>query len=115
MVGLGLTRAFFPHGLGHSLGLQVHDVGMRLTKPSQENPFLRNTSVITAGQVVTIEPGLYFIPSLLDGALKGAGARSINHSLLKELMPFGGIRIEDNILATVAGPVNLTSMNQSFS
>ncbi len=109
MVSTGITRAFFPHGLGHSLGLQVHDVGMRLTKPSADNRFLRNTSVITAGQVVTIEPGLYFIPSLLDGVLKGPNARSINQSLLKELMPFGGIRIEDNILATVDGPVNLTA------
>ena len=108
MVASGITRAFFPHGLGHSLGLQVHDVGMRLTKPSADNPFLRNTSVITAGQVVTIEPGLYFIPTRLDGVLKGPSVRSINETLLKELMPFGGIRIEDNILATVDGPVNLT-------
>jgi Xaa-Pro dipeptidase len=108
MVAGGLTRSFFPHGLGHSLGLQVHDVGMRLTKSDSKNPYLRNTSVITAGQVVTIEPGCYFIPTQMAVALNGPLSRSINHELLAALTPFGGIRIEDNILATTAGPVNLT-------
>ncbi len=108
MVGVGLTRLFFPHGLGHSLGLQVHDVGMRLRQPSVANPYLRNTSVITAGQVTTIEPGLYFIPNLMQQAQKGPLAGAIHHKLLESLIPFGGIRIEDNILATDSGPINLT-------
>jgi Xaa-Pro dipeptidase len=108
MVASGLTRVFFPHGLGHSLGLQVHDVGMRLTKAGEKNPYLRNTSVITAGQVVTIEPGCYFIPSQISGAMAAAHGRFINTSTLEALRPFGGIRIEDNILATQTGPVNIT-------
>jgi Xaa-Pro dipeptidase len=108
MVASGLTRLFFPHGLGHSLGIQVHDVGMKLTKPSKENPYLRNTSVMTAGQVVTIEPGIYFIPKLMKDALTGSHKTFVNEGLVRELMPFGGIRIEDDILITDRGPVNLT-------
>src|SRR5262249_6748164 len=60
-VALGVTRAFFPHGLGHSLGLQCHDVGCATIAPKKENPFLRNTTVIAPDQVFTIEPGVYFI------------------------------------------------------
>ena len=108
MVASGLTRTFFPHGLGHSLGLQVHDVGMRLKKAVAKNPYLRNTSVITAGQVVTIEPGCYFIPSQISSVIATPHGRSINTSTLDALTPFGGIRIEDNILATQTGPVNIT-------
>lgn len=107
-VNTGLTRVFFPHGLGHSLGLQVHDVGMKTKKPSGENKFLRNTSEMTQGQVVTIEPGLYFIPSLLREALASKQGSSIDKSQVERLSQFGGIRIEDDILATDAGAVNLS-------
>ena len=107
-VNTGLTRVFFPHGLGHSLGLQVHDVGMKTKKPSGQNKFLRNTSEMTQGQVVTIEPGLYFIPSLLQDALASQHASSIDKSQVERLSQFGGIRIEDDILATDAGAVNLS-------
>ena len=64
LVERGVTRALFPHGLGHSLGLQVHDVGMRLRAPRPDNRFLRNTSAIEIGQVFTIEPGCYVIDAL---------------------------------------------------
>jgi Xaa-Pro dipeptidase len=86
----------------------VHDVGMKLAKPSAENPYLRNTSMITAGQVVTIEPGVYFIPKLMQDALTGPKKAFVNEALVKGLMPFGGIRIEDDILVTTQGPINLT-------
>jgi Xaa-Pro dipeptidase len=108
LVAGGVTRLFFPHGLGHSLGLQVHDVGMRLKNPALENPYLRNTSKITAGQVCTIEPGLYFIPTLMKRLVEGHARSAVDTKMLDALMPFGGIRIEDNILATDSGPVNLT-------
>jgi Xaa-Pro dipeptidase len=81
---------------------------MRLKQPSASNRYLRNTSVITAGQVTTIEPGIYFIPDLMTKALSGPFGGVIDQKLLSELMPFGGIRIEDNILVTDSGPVNLT-------
>ena len=68
----GLTHPFFPHGVGHHLGIQVHDVAGRQADragtpapPPKEHPYLRNTRTIEPGQVFTIEPGIYFIPMLL--------------------------------------------------
>lgn len=109
-VASGITRAFFPHGLGHSLGLQCHDVGCALIKPRPDNPFLRNTSTIATGQCFTIEPGIYFIGSLLAKLRDGAHAAAIDWPLVSELSKFGGIRIEDDLVVTdgaVAGR-NLT-------
>jgi Xaa-Pro dipeptidase len=96
-VGRGLTRAFYPHGLGHSLGLQTHDVGCGLRAPRAENPFLRNTTVIAAAQVFTVEPGIYFIPDLLDPLRQGAGGAGIDWRTVDALAPLGGIRIEDDL------------------
>jgi len=107
-VQTGLTRLLFPHGLGHSLGIQVHDVGMRRTEPRADNRFLRNTSVIEEGQVFTVEPGLYFIDHLLNEAKVGAHADTLDWDLVDELRPFGGIRIEDNVLVKGRGVRNLT-------
>lgn len=105
----GLTRVLFPHGLGHSLGIQVHDVGMRKTDPRTDNRYLRNTSTIAEGQVFTIEPGLYFIESLLAEAKAGAHADALDWDLVDQLRPFGGIRLEDNILVLADGVRNLTA------
>lgn len=96
LVARGVTRKLFPHGLGHSLGITVHDVGMRPRLPRAENRFLRTTTAIAPGQVFTIEPGLYFIPALV-AELRATAAELIDWSLVEELTPFGGIRIEDNI------------------
>ncbi|WP_375176633.1 Xaa-Pro dipeptidase [Marinobacter mobilis] len=108
MVTAGITRAFFPHGLGHLLGVQVHDVGGKPVPPPVDAPFLRMTRTLEAGMVVTIEPGLYFIPSLLAPLLTGPLSAHMNRRLLDALMPCGGIRIEDNVLVTADGPRNLT-------
>ncbi len=107
-VQTGLTRVLFPHGLGHSLGIQVHDVGMRKTDPRPENRFLRNTSTIAEGQVFTVEPGLYFIDNLLAQAKAGAHADALDWDLVDQMRPFGGIRIEDNVLVLAKGVRNLT-------
>ncbi|MDX1454119.1 MAG: Xaa-Pro dipeptidase [Gammaproteobacteria bacterium] len=111
----GVTRAFFPHGLGHFLGLQVHDVGGLQASASggtidrpADHPFLRLTRDIDVDQVFTIEPGLYFIPSLLDDLKSGSGGKLVNWDRVRAFMPFGGIRIEDNIHVTADGHDNLT-------
>ncbi|WP_062374642.1 Xaa-Pro dipeptidase [Halomonas sp. KX33721] len=111
-VEAGITRAFCPHGLGHSLGIQVHDVaGLRQPDgtPSpapNAHPALRLTRPLQPGMVVTIEPGLYFIPMLL-APLRNQ-SHPVNWTLVDQLAVCGGIRIEDNILVTDSGSDNLT-------
>ena len=96
-VAEGLTRIFFPHGLGHSLGVQVHDVGCRKNPPRKDNAWLRNTRTIESGQVFTIEPGFYFIDALLDSVRKDS-ADSVVWERVDAVREYGGIRIEDNIV-----------------
>ncbi|MEO8843286.1 MAG: Xaa-Pro dipeptidase [Kofleriaceae bacterium] len=113
LVDRGVTRALLPHGLGHSLGVSTHDVGMKLRPPRLENKFLRNTSVIEAGQVFTIEPGVYFIASLLGPLREDDRARLVDWKAIEELLPFGGVRIEDNVFVRADGVRNLT--REAFS
>lgn len=108
LVDRGITRAFFPHGLGHSLGVTTHDVGMKLRPPRDNNKFLRNTSTIEAGQVFTIEPGCYVIDALLAPLKDDERARMVDWKVVDELRPFGGIRIEDNVVVQAQGTRNLT-------
>lgn len=108
LVDRGITRALFPHGLGHSLGVCVHDVGMKVRPPRADNKFLRNTSTIEAGHVFTIEPGIYFIDALLNPLKQEERGRMLDWKLIDELRPFGGIRIEDNVVVLERGIRNLT-------
>lgn len=114
-VASGLSKVFFPHGVGHLLGLQVHDVGgftadrdgtQRLPPP--EHPYLRLTRRLEPGFVVTIEPGLYFIDPLLREAHGSAHAQHIDWERVEALRPYGGIRIEDDVACSADGPENLT-------
>ena len=111
----GCIRPFMPHGLGHHLGIMVHDVGGRLASPEgafqdppAAHPTLRTTRTLEPGHVLTVEPGLYFIPMLLRPFREGAHAASFDWKLIDELTPLGGMRIEDNILVTETGSENLT-------
>lgn len=112
----GLTRVFFPHGIGHMLGLQVHDVAgfwadeeATLIPRPPLDPALRLTRKLEPGFVVTLEPGLYFIDSLLAPLRKDATRRDLlDWAQIEALRPFGGVRIEDNLALTATGHVNLT-------
>jgi len=108
LVDRGVTRALFPHGLGHSLGVTVHDVGLKPRPPRPENRFLRNTSVIEPGQVFTIEPGIYVIDGLLAPLQADDRQALVDWAAIAELRPFGGIRIEDNVVVEPRGVRNLT-------
>ncbi|WP_176736995.1 Xaa-Pro dipeptidase [Oligoflexus tunisiensis] len=114
-IDLGLTMAFFPHGLGHMLGVFVHDVGGKqldregaVSAPDPRFPKLRTTRPLQPGTVVTIEPGVYFIKMLLDPIRQGPNSRNLNWALIDRLMPCGGIRIEDNIHIHDQGIRNIT-------
>ncbi len=114
MLEAGLTTTFLPHGLGHFLGVQVHDVAGRTASdgtdlPAPEtHPFLRLTRSLEAGNVVTVEPGLYFIPSLLDRLRQSPLSKQMDWNAIAELVPFGGVRIEDDVVVALETPRNLT-------
>jgi Xaa-Pro dipeptidase len=112
---LGVTSVFFPHGIGHLLGLQVHDVGGVMgdtlgneRQRPEGHPYLRLTRMLEPGVVVTVEPGIYLIDSLLAAAHADSRRAHIDWAVVEELKPFGGIRIEDNVVTTAAQPENMT-------
>jgi len=114
-VASGVTQVFLPHGIGHLLGLEVHDVGGLLRAPEggeiprpQGHPYLRLTRPLEPGFVVTMEPGIYFIPQLLTAARADGRGRHINWARVETLSRFGGIRIEDDLAVTATGCENLT-------
>ena len=111
----GVSSAFFPHGLGHPIGLQVHDVagfqqserGGNIARPAG-HPYLRMTRVLEPGMVVTIEPGLYFIDMLLDELKAKPHANDVDWAKVDHFRQYGGIRIEDDVVCTGNAPENLT-------
>ncbi|HEY1491190.1 MAG TPA: Xaa-Pro dipeptidase [Steroidobacteraceae bacterium] len=114
-VATGVTRVFLPHGIGHLLGIEVHDVGGFMRSPEggdvprpEGHPYLRLTRVLEEGFVVTMEPGIYFIEQLLEEARSDARAASINWTRVAALSRFGGIRVEDDLAVTGQGCENLT-------
>lgn len=111
----GISSTFFPHGLGHLLGLQVHDIGGHQTSPTGEitsppeaHPFLRMTKTLEPGFCVTIEPGMYFIDLLLDKLRASEHASLVNWSRVEAFKKYGGIRIEDDVVITEQGSENLS-------
>jgi len=114
-VAVGAHALFFPHGLGHMLGLDVHDmedlgedyVGytQKIKRSDQfGTSYLRLAKALEPGFVVTVEPGLYFIPKLID---QWKAAKNfvdfINYDKLEEYRHFGGVRIEDDVLVLKDG------------
>lgn len=114
-VQLGAHALFFPHGLGHMLGLDVHDMenlGENLVGYDENisrsdqfgTAYLRLAKKLKTGFVFTIEPGIYFIPPLIDLWRKeNKFAEFINYSKVETYKDFGGIRVEDDLLVTENG------------
>ena len=115
----GAHALFFPHGLGHMMGLDVHDM-----EPLGENnvgyndefkrsdqfglAYLRMAKRLEPGFVITVEPGIYFIPQLIaEWKSKNNHSEFIDYDKVDEYLDFGGIRIEDDILVTNEGPLVL--------
>lgn len=114
-VAAGAHALFFPHGLGHMMGLDVHDmenlgedyVGYNHTVKRSEQfglAYLRLAKELKPGFVLTVEPGIYFIPALIDQwKAEGKHTAFINYEKVEEYKGFGGIRIEDDVLVTETG------------
>jgi Xaa-Pro aminopeptidase len=115
MVADGIAGLFMPHGLGHNMGLDVHDMedlGENLVgydvdqtrSPQLGLGSLRMARVLQPGHVITDEPGIYFIPALIEQwKREGTDGGRVNYGKLKEYYDFGGIRLEDDVLVTEGG------------
>ena len=115
MVAKGIAGLFQPHGLGHNMGMDVHDMedlGENLVgyDPDQTRVkqlglgSLRMARRLKPGHVITDEPGIYFIPALIEKFKKeGLGYDFVNYSKLESYYDFGGIRLEDDVLITADG------------
>ncbi|KAJ0176056.1 hypothetical protein K1T71_008230 [Dendrolimus kikuchii] len=113
MIAGGVHGVLQPHGLGHLLGLDVHDVGGYLPhcppRPAGPLARLRTARRLLAGMVLTIEPGCYFIPRLLNSAQNNPEqSRFFDWNMMNRFRGFGGVRIEDDVLITENGVENLT-------
>jgi Xaa-Pro dipeptidase len=115
MMEENIFALFFPHGLGHFLGLDTHDVGGypkgvdRIERPGIK--FLRARRELLPGMVVTIEPGIYFVPAVLKPAIADPEKnRFLNTEKVESLLGFGGVRIEDDIIVTDDGIENMTNV-----
>ncbi len=114
-VAAGAHAMFYPHGLGHMMGLDVHDMeglGENLVGYSESvkrsdqfgTAYLRLGKELESGFVITVEPGIYFIPALIDRwKTEGKFMNFINYEKVESYKDFGGIRIEDDILVTDIG------------
>lgn len=116
----GAHGLFFPHGVGHLLGLDVHDLEnfgdlpsypKGMARPAQFGTRnLRLNLQLEPGWVVTVEPGFYVVPAILgDAALRQRFAGQVDFERAEAWLGFGGIRIEDDIAITTAAPENLTA------
>ncbi len=113
----GITSKFLPHGLGHLLGVQVHDLGGwqqnedgMIKEPPADHPYLRLNRTLEEDMVITVEPGIYFIEPLLAQLKASSQSVCVDWTLVDSLRPFGGIRIEDNIAIKAKGNDNYTRM-----
>ena len=121
MTADGIGGLFMPHGLGHNMGLDVHDMedlGENLVGYDDDQTrstqlglgSLRMARRLVPGNVVTDEPGIYFIPALIaQWKAEGTDKGRVNYDRLEEYLDFGGIRLEDDVLVTEDGARRLGS------
>lgn len=113
LVESGAVWLFFPHGIGHLVGLGVRDAGGPLAERRDDPkpyPNLRIDLPLEPGMVVTVEPGVYFVPAILNDPERRALHRTeVNWDRVDRMLGFGGIRIEDNLLITPEGHEIITS------
>ena len=115
MVACGISGLFMPHGLGHNMGIDVHDMEdlgenyVGYGDERQRSPLLgmgnlRMARNLKPGHVVTDEPGIYFIPALIEQwKREGTDKGFVNYARLEDYYDFGGIRLEDDVLVTADG------------
>jgi Xaa-Pro dipeptidase len=95
----GVHKVFMPHGLGHLVGLDVHDVGSRVS--------YKSSRILEEGNFITVEPGVYFIEFVLENAFKNPNLNKyLNEQVIRTYMGLGGVRIEDDIYVTADGVIN---------
>lgn len=106
-----LFKLFFPHGVSHMLGLDVHDTSPSRREPARPENVLRSHFRLKEQYVITVEPGLYFIPTLLAQARRDPALKNFVHwPKVDSYLESGGVRIEDDILITSSGCKVLTSV-----
>ncbi len=119
LVETGAVRLFYPHGLTHMLGLDVHDVtgGKRRVLPNPTKVPVRFVAKLEPGFVITMEPGVYFIEALIkDPALRRRHRGAVDFQKAESFLDFGGVRIEDDVLIRAAGPArNLTAVPKEIA
>ena len=106
-----ISVAFYPHGLGHYLGMDTHDTGGHANYEDSDTMFkyLRVRGKVPAGAVITVEPGVYFCKFIIDPVLEDKElSKYINQDVLAKYWDVGGVRIEDDVLITDQGFDNLT-------
>lgn len=111
-----LSTGFYPHGLGHTLGMDTHDTAGRANydDPDPMLRYLRIRRKLEKNMVVTVEPGCYFNEFLLKPILEDpARSKYINRDVLDRYMPVGGVRIEDDVLVTADGFENFTKITKN--
>ncbi len=114
LVESGVVGLFFPHGIGHLVGLGVRDAGGTPLRERRDQPKpypnLRIDLPLEANMVVTVEPGVYFIRALLtDPERRRQHRDEVVWERVDEMLDFGGVRIEDNVLITPHGPETFTA------
>jgi Xaa-Pro dipeptidase len=106
-----VSTAFFPHGLGHYLGMDTHDTGghANYDDPDPMFKYLRVRGPVPAGATITVEPGIYACRFIIDPVLKDPElSKYIDRVVLDRYWDVGGVRIEDDVLITEEGYENLT-------